>query len=34
MELGVDLTAMTSDLPLPALRMLDLARALSFDPGC
>jgi ribose transport system ATP-binding protein len=32
MELSVDLTAMTSDLPLPTLRMLDLARALASDP--
>jgi ribose transport system ATP-binding protein len=32
MELNVDLTAMTADLPLPALRMLDLARALARDP--
>src|SRR5215213_856212 len=32
MELTVDLTAMTSDLPLPTLRMLDLARALARDP--
>ena len=32
MELKVDLTEMTSDLPLPTLRMLDLARALASDP--
>ena len=32
MELQVDLTEMTSDLPLPTLRMLDLARALASDP--
>jgi ribose transport system ATP-binding protein len=32
MELTVDLTEMTSDLPLPTLRMLDLARALASDP--
>jgi ribose transport system ATP-binding protein len=32
MELTVDLTEMTSDLPLPMLRMLDLARALARDP--
>jgi ribose transport system ATP-binding protein len=32
MELTVDLTEMTGDLPLPALRMLDLARALARDP--
>jgi ribose transport system ATP-binding protein len=32
MELSVDLTEMTSDLPLPTLRMLDLARALARDP--
>jgi ribose transport system ATP-binding protein len=32
MELTVDLTEMTSDLPLPTLRMLDLARALARDP--
>jgi ribose transport system ATP-binding protein len=32
MKLTVDLTAMTSDLPLPTLRMLDLARALARDP--
>jgi ribose transport system ATP-binding protein len=32
MELSVDLTAMTADLPLPTLRMLDLARALASDP--
>ena len=32
MELAVDLTAMTADLPLPTLRMLDLARALASDP--
>jgi ribose transport system ATP-binding protein len=32
MELKVDLTAMTSELPLPMLRMLDLARALARDP--
>ncbi len=32
MKLTVDLTEMTSDLPLPMLRMLDLARALARDP--
>jgi ribose transport system ATP-binding protein len=32
MELKVDLTEMTGDLPLPTLRMLDLARALARDP--
>src|ERR671923_1131199 len=32
MELRVDLTEMTSELPLPTLRMLDLARALARDP--
>jgi ribose transport system ATP-binding protein len=32
MELSVDLTAMTDELPLPTLRMLDLARALARDP--
>jgi ribose transport system ATP-binding protein len=32
MELTVDLTEMTSDVPLPTLRMLDLARALARDP--
>ena len=32
MELSVDLTAMTFELPLPTLRMLDLARALASDP--
>src|SRR5436190_1546847 len=32
MELQVDLTEMTSDVPLPTLRMLDLARALARDP--
>jgi ribose transport system ATP-binding protein len=32
MDLKVDLTAMTGDLPLPTLRMLDLARALARDP--
>src|ERR671925_993545 len=32
MELTVDLTEMTSELPLPTLRMLDLARALARDP--
>jgi ribose transport system ATP-binding protein len=32
MELSVDLTAMTDELPLPTLRMLDLARALASDP--
>jgi ribose transport system ATP-binding protein len=32
MELTVDLTEMTIDLPLPTLRMLDLARALARDP--
>jgi ribose transport system ATP-binding protein len=32
MELRVDLTEMTGELPLPTLRMLDLARALARDP--
>jgi ribose transport system ATP-binding protein len=32
MELTVDLTEMTGDLPLPTLRMLDLSRALARDP--
>jgi ribose transport system ATP-binding protein len=32
MELTVDLNAMTDELPLPTLRMLDLARALASDP--
>ena len=32
MELAVDLTETAGDLPLPTLRMLDLARALSRDP--
>jgi ribose transport system ATP-binding protein len=32
MDITVDLTEMTSDLPLPMLRMLDLARALASDP--
>jgi ribose transport system ATP-binding protein len=32
MQLDIDLSEMTSDLPLPALRMLDLARALASDP--
>jgi ribose transport system ATP-binding protein len=32
MDLKVDLTEMASDLPLPTLRMLDLARALARDP--
>ncbi len=32
MGLVIDLNEMASDLPLPALRMIDLARALSFDP--
>jgi ribose transport system ATP-binding protein len=32
MELTVDLTEMAGELPLPALRMLDLARALARDP--
>src|SRR3954469_13261903 len=32
MGLEVDLTALASELPLPTLRMLDLARALSYDP--
>jgi ribose transport system ATP-binding protein len=32
MELPTDLTEMTSELPLPALRMIDLARALARDP--
>jgi ribose transport system ATP-binding protein len=32
MELTVDLTEMGGELPLPALRMIDLARALARDP--
>jgi ribose transport system ATP-binding protein len=32
MDLTVDLTEMTADIPLPMLRMLDLARALARDP--
>jgi ribose transport system ATP-binding protein len=32
MELSVDLSEMTDELPLPTLRMLDLARALARDP--
>jgi ribose transport system ATP-binding protein len=32
MELSVDFTEMIADLPLPTLRMLDLARALASDP--
>src|SRR5919108_2270635 len=32
MQLTVDLTEMAGDLPLPTLRMLDLARALARDP--
>jgi ribose transport system ATP-binding protein len=32
MKLAVDLGEMTSELPLPTLRMLDLARALARDP--
>jgi ribose transport system ATP-binding protein len=32
MELTVDLSEMAGDLPLPTLRMLDLARALARDP--
>jgi ribose transport system ATP-binding protein len=32
MGLEVDLTELVSDLPLPTLRMIDLARALSFEP--
>jgi ribose transport system ATP-binding protein len=32
MDLRIDLTELVSELPLPALRMIDLARALSFDP--
>ncbi|HEX4690858.1 MAG TPA: ATP-binding cassette domain-containing protein, partial [Solirubrobacteraceae bacterium] len=32
MGLTVDLTALVSELPLPTLRMLDLARALSYEP--
>jgi ribose transport system ATP-binding protein len=32
MGLELDLTELVADLPLPALRMIDLARALSFDP--
>jgi ribose transport system ATP-binding protein len=32
MEMRIDLTEMTSDLALPTLRMLDLARALARDP--
>jgi ribose transport system ATP-binding protein len=32
MGLSVDLTALVTELPLPTLRMIDLARALSYDP--
>src|SRR3954466_7858911 len=32
MDVPLDLTELVSELPLPALRMIDLARALSFDP--
>jgi ribose transport system ATP-binding protein len=32
MDLAVDLTELTGDLPLPLLRMIDLARALARDP--
>jgi ribose transport system ATP-binding protein len=32
MKLDVDLTEMAGELPLPTLRMLDLARALAHDP--
>jgi ribose transport system ATP-binding protein len=32
MQLEVDLTEMVSEISLPMLRMLDLARALAFDP--
>jgi ribose transport system ATP-binding protein len=32
MGLTVDLTALVTELPLPTLRMIDLARALSYDP--
>jgi ribose transport system ATP-binding protein len=32
MDLTVDPTELVADLPLPTLRMIDLARALSFDP--
>src|SRR5262249_48279367 len=32
MELAVDFTALAGDVPLPLLRMIDLARALSRDP--
>src|SRR5919206_4317961 len=32
MGVALDPTELVSDLPLPTLRMLDLARALSFDP--
>jgi ribose transport system ATP-binding protein len=32
MGLAVDLTALVSELPLPTLRMIDLARALSYEP--
>ena len=32
MEVRVDLTEQVSELPLPTLRMLDLARALALDP--
>ena len=32
MDLRVDLTELVADLPLPTLRMIDLARALSFEP--
>jgi ribose transport system ATP-binding protein len=32
MGVTVDLTALVTELPLPTLRMIDLARALSYDP--
>src|SRR3982074_995834 len=32
MDLGVDFSELVSDLPLPMLRMIDLARALARDP--
>ena len=32
MDLAVDFTELTGDLPLPLLRMIDLARALARDP--
>src|SRR4051794_4680521 len=32
MAVDIDLTALVSELPLPALRMIDLARALAYDP--